>query len=387
MRKPEKPKLVLGKHRPFVSDRRIAANRANALKSTGPKTEAGKKKSRGNALKHGFTSTVIEIPDENPQCFDHRLSEWQASLNPDDNPADRWCVRRAVVLSIRVERLEVVHDAAVAELARSADRKWDDDRNAEVESLSRIMFTDNADSAYRRLRLTTQGCDYLLRLWGAVMITIEGENPPWDFEDDRVALRLLNNVAGVSPKIPSMLTPHTLAIYEHQVVAQKLKENENPDVLTWDRKYSNQTSHDHDKNRVAAMKIRAEIAQGCLKRILNQARADLVTFREQLSKAEAIERSQVGWRLRFDASDQGKLHHRYEQDAERGILKLLKEVRSRPKSVSKEPASTVVSKPRTAPRNEPKPEPASNPISDRKPVDDRGQTVVGSAKVDPKPRR
>lgn len=36
-----------------VSDRRLAANRANAQKSTGPRTEAGKEYSRLNAVKHG----------------------------------------------------------------------------------------------------------------------------------------------------------------------------------------------------------------------------------------------------------------------------------------------------------------------------------------------
>ena len=37
-----------------VSVRKLAANRRNALKSTGPKTARGKVCSRRNALKHGF---------------------------------------------------------------------------------------------------------------------------------------------------------------------------------------------------------------------------------------------------------------------------------------------------------------------------------------------
>ncbi len=37
-----------------VSERKIAANRQNARKSTGPKTLMGKAFSRGNALKHGL---------------------------------------------------------------------------------------------------------------------------------------------------------------------------------------------------------------------------------------------------------------------------------------------------------------------------------------------
>jgi hypothetical protein len=39
----------------LASDKQIAANRANAKKSTGPKTAAGKLKSSQNAFRHGFS--------------------------------------------------------------------------------------------------------------------------------------------------------------------------------------------------------------------------------------------------------------------------------------------------------------------------------------------
>ena len=42
--------------------RQIAANRRNALKSTGPATQEGKQHSRCNALRHGLTAeTVIGV--------------------------------------------------------------------------------------------------------------------------------------------------------------------------------------------------------------------------------------------------------------------------------------------------------------------------------------
>src|SRR5262249_48112868 len=43
----------------MTSYRQIEANRRNALKSTGPKTEAGKQQSRRNALRHGLTAETI----------------------------------------------------------------------------------------------------------------------------------------------------------------------------------------------------------------------------------------------------------------------------------------------------------------------------------------
>ncbi len=42
-----------------ISAEKLAANRANAARSTGPKTEEGKAKSRLNAAKHGFTASLF----------------------------------------------------------------------------------------------------------------------------------------------------------------------------------------------------------------------------------------------------------------------------------------------------------------------------------------
>ena len=45
--------------------RQIEANRCNATKSTGPKTAAGKKRSRRNAVRHGLSAeTVVEIVED-----------------------------------------------------------------------------------------------------------------------------------------------------------------------------------------------------------------------------------------------------------------------------------------------------------------------------------
>jgi hypothetical protein len=49
----------------MTSFRQIEANRRNALRSTGPKAEEGKKRSRRNALRHGFSAeTVVETVED-----------------------------------------------------------------------------------------------------------------------------------------------------------------------------------------------------------------------------------------------------------------------------------------------------------------------------------
>src|SRR5262245_45480244 len=49
----------------MTSIKQLEANRHNALKSTGPKTEIGKRQSRRNAIRHGFTAETVLEPLEN----------------------------------------------------------------------------------------------------------------------------------------------------------------------------------------------------------------------------------------------------------------------------------------------------------------------------------
>ena len=53
-----------------VSLNRLAANRANAQKSTGPRTEEGKAVSRRNALRHGLTARTVVLELEDPEEFE-----------------------------------------------------------------------------------------------------------------------------------------------------------------------------------------------------------------------------------------------------------------------------------------------------------------------------
>ena len=50
--------------------KQIAANRRNALKSTGPATEEGKRRSSCNAMRHGLTAETVITPLEDPQDYE-----------------------------------------------------------------------------------------------------------------------------------------------------------------------------------------------------------------------------------------------------------------------------------------------------------------------------
>ena len=47
-----------------MTEQQLEANRANAQKSTGPRTEEGKQRSRLNATRHGLTGQVSIMTDE-----------------------------------------------------------------------------------------------------------------------------------------------------------------------------------------------------------------------------------------------------------------------------------------------------------------------------------
>ena len=72
-----------GPRRRPVSPRRIAANRANARKSTGPRTAAGKKRVSRNALKHGLCAQFgARLPGECEATFNIFVAELEEDLHP-----------------------------------------------------------------------------------------------------------------------------------------------------------------------------------------------------------------------------------------------------------------------------------------------------------------
>jgi hypothetical protein len=70
----------------LVSQRKVDANRRNAQKSTGPKSEAGKRHSRLNALKHGILTSDLVIMDPAIGEKDTEFLQLLRSLRQDIQP-------------------------------------------------------------------------------------------------------------------------------------------------------------------------------------------------------------------------------------------------------------------------------------------------------------
>ena len=91
----------------MASLRQIDANRRNALGSTGPKTEAGKKRSRCNAVRHGLTAeTVIDVL-EDPEDY----KAFELSVTSDfcaETAVERELVLRLASLLWRLRRATAI---------------------------------------------------------------------------------------------------------------------------------------------------------------------------------------------------------------------------------------------------------------------------------------
>lgn len=101
----------------MTSERRIAANRQNALKSTGPKTARGKAIAKMNALKHGLLSSQVLIAGEKARDLAELGQLLRAELRPagmleqilvDRIVAGVWRLRRC----LRLEAQVVEHEEA-----------------------------------------------------------------------------------------------------------------------------------------------------------------------------------------------------------------------------------------------------------------------------------
>jgi hypothetical protein len=59
-----------------------AANKANARKSTGPRTSAGKQRSSLNALRHGLTGHTVVLPTEDQAAYQRHLQRFVDQFQP-----------------------------------------------------------------------------------------------------------------------------------------------------------------------------------------------------------------------------------------------------------------------------------------------------------------
>jgi len=93
----------------MISEKQLEANRSNALLSTGPRTDAGKKRSSMNALRHGITGQVTTMTDEDRAAHDTFSKGLMKDLAP-EGAVEIQLAQRIATDSWRLNRISAVED-------------------------------------------------------------------------------------------------------------------------------------------------------------------------------------------------------------------------------------------------------------------------------------
>jgi len=114
---------------------RSATNRANALLSTGPRTDSGKQRSSLNALRHGLTAASAVLPSEDQAAFDaHRrgfFDEYQPAT-----PTETQLTQELADTAWRLNRIPLLEASLLDRAANpplDALREIQDERRREQE--------------------------------------------------------------------------------------------------------------------------------------------------------------------------------------------------------------------------------------------------------------
>jgi hypothetical protein len=91
----------------------LFANRANALRSTGPRTEEGKTASSLNSLNHGLASKQLVLPHESREDYEALHASFTKDYKP-ANATERELVRRMADAWWRLQRAYRVENAFLA---------------------------------------------------------------------------------------------------------------------------------------------------------------------------------------------------------------------------------------------------------------------------------
>lgn len=123
--------------------KKAAANRVNALKSTGPKTPEGKAVVAANGIRHGILSQRLLLASERPEEFTELAQSLQAALRP-MGALEAVLVEKIATAIWRQRRL-VAAETAGLELARRLER--DDNRRA-IEGATDLGYGEFKPASY-----------------------------------------------------------------------------------------------------------------------------------------------------------------------------------------------------------------------------------------------
>jgi hypothetical protein len=137
--------------KPEISDARLAANRANARLSTGPRPENFHKISQ-NALKHGLTGQAVLLPPEEGEQYQAAVDGFAAQFEP-VGIVETYHVQALVDIAWRLNRIPALESGLLAagrlRLAQANPREVAAMDSIELE----LKIREDSERAFRNLQL------------------------------------------------------------------------------------------------------------------------------------------------------------------------------------------------------------------------------------------
>lgn len=133
----------------MTTEIKAGANRANALKSTGPKSSKGKARSSKNALKHGLLSREVLLKGDNEAALVDLGRRMRLELDP-QGPLEELLVDRIVSLAWRLRRAQQI-EVDCMEIRRAKISDWalqfpQPEHKAEARHLAGGAFMHHGDA-------------------------------------------------------------------------------------------------------------------------------------------------------------------------------------------------------------------------------------------------
>jgi len=93
----------------MISEKQLEANKANAQKSTGPTTQAGKDRSRLNSFRHGCSKQTRILPEEEMQAYFEFTGPVVASITP-EGANECQLAQQYADFQWRIQRIAAIED-------------------------------------------------------------------------------------------------------------------------------------------------------------------------------------------------------------------------------------------------------------------------------------
>ncbi len=170
-----------------ISDRKLRANRLNSEKSTGPKTDAGKTRSRANSVKHGLSGEGVVVTSEDAAAIARRAEVWRVEYQL-DSPTKEWEFEQMVVNSVRVDQCQARERAMRDDDVCRALFLWEIDQEAAAAVLG-DRLARKPDLVSKELHKSKYGCLWMLDQWTGLGGVLEA-GKAWSDEQFQLALDL-----------------------------------------------------------------------------------------------------------------------------------------------------------------------------------------------------